>query len=318
MADTPKEEATTPVPEYNAEQALKEALEADTLESEETDISEAVTADEDQAEETESNDEEEDPTPPTTEEDEDTDLPQLDEIILKALGDNTEAKQAWERQWKGVEKRERKLAEREEAIQTDEKGYQVYQSYAEAFSDPERWQAAYEALGKSLGQAHNQTPAQEAKEVDNGWEYDGKLWASETEIELYKEVQALKAAKPQEDPFIAQLKAEREAEKEERAISQWVDSNQPRITSKVAAKTGGWGVTKEMVAEVAKTNREGLEKDPVAAMQKAFPIEWGDFRASTAKPKVRDMLSNTEAKGFTVPENPDEYSAAHALMELGS
>lgn len=315
MADELKqEEATTPEPEYNAASALAD------LESEDTEETPAVTADEDETEEeTEESDVQEDQPDDDNDDEEDDDLTAklaLDESIADKLPED--ARKRYEQQVKGLAKKEKQLLERAEAIATDEKGYQVYQSYADAFSDPQRAWDAYKALGDNLTKLHGEPQTQPVVvETDNGYyTYDGKTFASEMEIELYKEVQSLKTGNV--DPEIEEIKAERKARKETEALNAWVDGVQPRITAKVAAKTGGWGVTKEQIAQVAKLDKQLLDSDPVTAMKRYFPDEYADFKSSSLRPKkpVKDMIDSTSVKGFKIPDNPDDYNAAHALMEL--
>jgi hypothetical protein len=322
-----KEEATTPEPEYSAADALKEGLEAEPPDTEESDDSKVVTADEDKTEDkTEETEDEEDPKKLDNEDDEDNDLPELDDTIRKALGDNAEALAVWDRQWKGVQKRERRLSEREESLRSDEKGFQTYQgvSFALFQKDPETAQKCLADLTKAVND-HWKIAAKEEKEepvtdeATGTIQYDGKTFYSQTELELYQEIQELKAKKePAPDPFIEELRQRDEQAKTEKALASWVDSNSQSIIAKVAAKTGGWGVTKEQIGQAAKANKEALEKDPVAALKAQFPDAWGDYRAgSKPKKEVRDMVDSSQAKGFKIPDNPDEYTAAHALMEVG-
>lgn len=320
-----KEEATTPEPEFGAAEALK------ALESEETEESKGVTADEDKTEDkTEDDDKEEDSQELDNEDDEDNDLDLESKLKLDpAIADKLPAEvvERFGQQVKGLAKKEKQFAEREEALQADEKGFQTYQGLSrELFeSGPEKAQAVLEHLTKVVHE-HHKLEAKESKEEpttdDTGViHYDGKEFYSQTDLETYQELQATKAElaalREHKDPELEEIKAERKAEKEQKALNSWVDSNSKSLIAKIAVKTGGWGITKEQIAEVAKTDRAALEADPVKVMKRHFPDEWGEFRATgSRKFEVKDMIDNSQAKGMKIPDNPDEYGAAHALMEL--
>lgn len=310
-----KEEATTP---YTAADALQEVS---TLETEETEESPAVTADEDQPddepeseEETEEESAEEDSQDIDNDDEEDDDLDDLashlalDPTVADKLPE--EAKKRYEQQVKGLAKKDRQLKSELDVLNIA-KGLEN----ALFHQDAETARKALQSLQDTVLKHHNvqeQAEVQEATETDTGWEYDGKTFYSERELELYKELQSLKAG----DPEIEEIKAERRAQKEAKAIESWVDTNSQKIIAKVAAKAGGWGVTKEQIAQVAKTDKQALESDPVMAMKRAFPDAYADHRAG-AKPKpIKDMITGSQSKGFSIPESPDEYSAAHALMEI--
>lgn len=314
MADKDtKEEATTPEPEYNAAEALK------ALEAEETEESKAVTADEDKTEDkTEDTEEEEESE--RDDNDGGEDLPSLSDTLLKAIGDNAEAKEAWERHWKGVQKRDKQLAEREEALKANEDGYKTFQNVEAVLygSTLEQAEKALEAIAESVRRHHGKKDEPESKD-DGTFEYDGKTFYSQTELDLYQEIQELKAKSATvEDPEIEEIKAERRQAKEQAALDSWVNSNHKSLIAKVAAKTGGWGVTKEQIAAVAKTDKKALDSDPVKALKREYPDEYAKFVASGARKfEIKDMIDNSEAKGFKIPENPEDYTAAHALMEIG-
>jgi hypothetical protein len=312
----PNEQPTT-VETYSAEEALAE-ISRDSEESEETP---AATADEGDTEETtESNDETEASELPDNEEEEDeATLPDLDTVILEAIGDNPDAVKRWNEQWKGLQKKETQLAEREQVISKDEDGYSVYQTYSEAFADPNKYEEALAFLTEQVRQMHGAKAVQEDEVVENEnqtFTYDGQIFYSEREIELYKEIRDLKNSK-REDPELEEIKAEVRARKAETALNKWVDQNLNSVAAKVKAKTAGWEVSRDMLAQVAKADGELLKTDPVQAFKRNFPDAYADFRAgSKPKPKVRDLVDNSSAKGYNVPDDPREYSAKHALMEI--
>jgi hypothetical protein len=330
---TPQEEATTPEPEFNAAAALQ------ALESEESEESKAGTADEDKTEDkAEDDDKEEGQKDGDNAEPDDEDLDDLtaklalDAAVADKLPDDVKTR--YEQQVKGLAKRENQLSDREEALQVDEKGWQTYKGLETALfnATPQDAERALSELSKIVREHHKieaktemKAEVKQAEEKDDGTIlYDGLTFYSQTELKLYQDLQSANAKidaleKGNQDPEIEEIKAERRANKEQAALNAWVDDNHKSIIGKVAAKAGGWGVTKEMVAEAAKADKAALEKDPVAVLKRLNPDAYAEWYAGLKNPKkpLKDMIDNSQAKGFTVPENPDEYSAVHALQEVG-
>jgi hypothetical protein len=313
------EEATTP---YTAADALQEVS---TLETEETEESPVVIADEDQPEdeteteeETEEESTEEDSQDADNDDEEDDDL---DDLSTKLALDKTVADALPEDARKRYEQQVKGLAKKDKQIQSELEVLNIAKGLENALfhQDAETAKKALQSLTETVLKHHQveaKAEVQEPTETDTGWEYDGRTFYSERELELYQQIQELKAQK--EDPEIEEIKAERRAQKEAKAIDSWVDSNSQKIIAKVAAKAGGWGVTKEQIAEVARMDKQALESDPVMAMKRAFPDAYADHRAG-AKPKpVKEMITGSQSKGYSIPEDPDEYNAAYALMEISS
>lgn len=285
----------------------------DAAESEEKTEEADATADEG-AEETK----EDDPEEEVIGDDDDEELPELSKPILDAIGDNAEAKAAWDRHWKGVKKREKQFQEREAALATDEKGFQAYQSYGAAFADPEKAPAAFKHLKESLEKAYGYSldTTEPIPAEDGTFQYDGKTFYSEGEVLLYQELQSLKNQKSEtkEDPELEEIKAEVRARKESDAQKAWVKTHASSLIAKVSAKTGGWGITEEQILQVRKAEPDLLDKSPVEAMKRNFPDAYADWKAGQSKPKVKDMIDGGDAKGFTIPDDPLEFTAKHALM----
>lgn len=313
MADT--NQATEPTTAELFEAAAKD--EGITAEPVETEESEAVTADEDTTEEETETTEESEDAEVIENDDDDVAVPSLNEKIVEALGDNAEALDLWSNHWKGVEKRERKLAEREEILTKDEKGWQVYSTYAEAFAsdDPKVVKDAYEFLGKQLFPEAKAEPEPVASE-DGTITYDGQTFYSEREVDLYKRIQSLES---QKDPEIEAIKADHRKRQESDARKEWLDSNSQSIIARVQKTTGGWGVTKDQISKVLETNRDGLTRDPVATLKSAYPDAYADWKAARAKKTdIPDMIQGGDAKGMKLPENKADWSFEHHLAAIAS
>ncbi len=302
MADI--NEATEPTTAELFEQA---AQEQGAVDAEEVETTETEEADEDQSKEVETETEESEDQEVTENDDDEVAVPSLNEKIIEALGDNAEALSLWENHWKGVDKRERKLAEREELLTKDEKGWQVYETYANAFAseDPKVVRDAYEFLGRELFKETKAEPVAETLE-DGTITYDGETFYSEREVDLYKRLQHLES---QKDPEIEAIKADHRKRQESDARKEWLDANSQSIIARVQKTTGGWGITKDQISKVLESNRAGLEKDPVATLKSAYPDAYGDWRATRAKkPDVTDMIRGSDAKGMKLPEDKSEWS----------
>lgn len=305
----PQEEATTPEPEYSAADALK------SLESDETEEVPEVTADEDSTEDDSETDEtEEDPEVPDNEDDEDEELDLVQQLRLENADQlPEEVVKRFDQQVKGLAKKDRQIAENLETLEVA-KGVEraLFQG------TPEQAEQALQALADAVRKHHGHEEKVEPVETDGTWEYDGKTFYSEREVELYQKNQELERKLEQKDPEIEEIKAERRMRKEQETLQNWADQNSQRIIAKVAAKANGWGVTKDQIIEAVRLDKAGMEADPVMAMKRAFPDAYADHRAGRPKPPVKDMITGTQAKGFSIPDNPDEYTAAHALMEVSS
>jgi hypothetical protein len=311
------EQEATSTPEVSTTDLINQFLESEeqTAETEETEETEAATADEGTAEE-ETEEEEESEAESEDDNDEEEDYLALDQSVAEKLPED--ARRRYEQQVKGVQKRERQLGEREAKLQSDEKGYTVYQSYANAFSDPEHARAAYEQLGEALSKMHswNGTDTPTVIEGEDGtYTYQGVQYLSETEVRLAKEIEALKA---QRDPEIEEIKAEVRARKEAEAQKSWVDSNSQSIIAKVQGKTGGWGVTKDQIATAYRQNPEGMRKDPVQVLKSMNPDAYADWKSGTkAKKDVPDMITGSDSIGMGLPKDRSEWTfEQHAAYVL--
>lgn len=309
MADTnpaPQEQTTA---DAFAEAAKEQGLEV--ADPEETSTQTTETADEGSGTKEEKETDESDVETEDSPEGKTDSTPSLDQIVRDAIGENPEAIEAWENHWKGVEKREAKLGEREETLKSDEKGYEVYRSYAEAFAseDPDTVRKAYEFLGKQLfGEGDKAKTESEPTENEDGTiQYDGQTFSSEGEVFLYKQLQELRS---QKDPDIEALKEDRRIRQEAEARAKWLDGKSQSIIARVQKTTGGWGVTKDQISKVLESDRAGLESDPVLAMKRAFPDEYADWREkrAKAKPDIPDMAQGSDAKGLKLPEDKSEWT----------
>jgi hypothetical protein len=291
---------------YSAADAAKDLETEESTDQEET-TAEAeeptttdVTADEDDT------DEVEEPA-----EDEEPDLPELDSKIVDALGDNTEAVELWKRQWKGIEKRERRLAEQQQAVSGLVK-------YAQGLSDPSTASQTLQEIIDSVAEGHGLTREQilglASLEPDNGqteWERAG--FHSDREYELHKELQALKA----DLTPLKTAEAERRREAEDRA---YVQSQTTRVAKQIAGQYDGFEVTASML-KTAVQNLPQFRDEPAKAVRMWYAdelVKHAQGKTASRHKKLPEMLDTSSAKGFDIPDNLDEYSAEHAAREVGA
>lgn len=287
----------TTVPEYTVEDAyadleIKDADAADPGD-------EQATADEvpedDPGDETDEADDEEE------EEDE---IPELDSKIREALGDNADAIALWERQWKGIVKREKRLAK-------DEVGFQTFQAYERAFSDPDTAKQAFDSLGEALSKQYGwdspTSPQEEASDKD--WEAAG--FYSEKEYELHQKQQKL-------DERLAKFEEAERRRTEERQLQGWVNATAQKVAKQVAGRYDGFEVTPAMLKEAVE-NLPQLRDKPVEAVTKWFAQELyahGQGKASRSK-RMPEMPTSAKAKGFDIPDNPEDITIDHAFLAAG-
>jgi hypothetical protein len=310
----PVEEATTPESTFSAKDALA------SIESEETEAKTEVTADEDSSEET-TEESVSDEVPEDADNDDPDEEEDLDDLETRLALDNADdlpepVRKRYEQQVKGLAKKQRQLNQDSDTLAVAKSLENLIFN-----SDPETALKVLADIKDKALKAYNYSETEEVKPAepaDDGlYHYDGKTFYSEGEVALYQELQAIKS---QKDSELEQMKAEWTQRKQAEADGAWVDSNSQRIIAKIAAKTGGWGVTKEQIAAAYKADRTALDADPVKALKREFPDEFADWKSGANKPKKqpRDMVEGSQAKGYEIPDNPSDYSAKHALMELSS
>lgn len=249
------------------------------------------------------------------EDESDDDLPQLDAKAKEAIGDNPAALEAWERAWKGVKKREDKLA-------ASEQHYSGLVGVEQALSDPAHAKATLRAIIDATAKHLGKT-AEELLGADNSSTSTGEFeYASDAKL-YQKAVTDAKAQAKAEimdalgiDPKDLQgLVKERNSARQAEAMDKWADTALPVITNKAAKEVGWNGVTKQMILEAAKDYPALIKSDPLKALKKTFPDEYAASRQKVSK-KLPDMLDSSNSVGHTNPVDPLDYTAAHAMRDI--
>lgn len=296
--------------------AFNAAYEADTDQPDETEESDAETAEGGESEdETEEEGEVEAESSEDTEEEEEgqeENFLALDSSVAAKLPEDV--RKRYEQQVKGIQKRERQLNEREANVQADEKGFESFKSWETALANPEIAKDAYQELGQKLSETFGWDSQPEANE-EGEYVYNGVAYLSETEVRLAKEIEALKK---QRDPDMEEIKAEFARRKEAEAKEAWVKSNSQAIIAKVQGKTGGWGVTKDQIAQAYEANPEGMKSKPVDTLKALNPDSYAEWYATKkAKRAVPEMIDGTDAKGLDLPKNKADWTFEDHAAALG-
>ena len=306
------EQEATSTPEVSTTDLINQFLEseeqpAETPEPEETP---EATADEGNTEE-EPEQEEESEAESEDDNDEEEDYLALDQSVAEKLPED--ARRRYEQQVKGVKKRERQLKERESQLQHDEKGFNAYQSYAAALSDPEQAKDALRYLTEATYKAHGWTGETDTPTVTEGedgtYSYNGVAYLSDTEVLLAKKVDELEKRLGQVPPEFQEIVEQHRQAKEEKSRKDWVESNSQKIIATVQGKTGGWGVTKDQIAQAYKANPEGMQKDPLQTLKSRHPDEYADWKATKkAKTDVPDLITGSDSIGMGLPKDRSEWT----------
>jgi hypothetical protein len=245
------------------------------------------------------------------EEEDSDDLPKLDTQAREAIGDNPEALEAWDRAWKGVTKREAKVKESEDRLAG-------FGNVEQALMDPSTAPAVLLEIAQASAKATGLT-LEQLLGSDNSSTQTGDF-AFDTDKKLYERAVADAEAKVMEklgiDPKDLQgLVSERKQAAEAQRLDDWASKATGPISAK-AAKEAGWsGITKQMVLEAAKENPKLISENPLLALKRTFPDEYAASQRTESK-KLPEMPDGSSAKGYTIPTNPLEYTAAHAAMEV--
>lgn len=251
-------------------------------------------------------------------------LPKLDQVIKDAIGDNAEATEAWNKHWKGIQKKERQLAQREESLTYDEQGYTVYRHYVDQFSSVETSKKAIKQLATALAKQFDVSVDEFIGEgmTGNQWESDGERLLAQQVEALKEELRKTKESALPDD--VKQLVEEHKQSKlknsQEAAKTAWLQKNSKTVISKVGKATSGWEVTQEMVQTALENDAKSLVKDPVLTLKRLFPDEYADFRAGV-KPtnkKATNMPDLTRGgdKGYRTSNSFQDYSADDAWAEI--
>lgn len=286
---------------------ILQEMEAQTTGEPKTDPEPDPTPDESE-EDDESTDEEDeansnDETPEDQDEDE-PEAPSLDESIQATLKEhNPDAIKRWNEQWKGLSKREAKVAEWEDGIKS-------------TFEDLDYALETVPIFLQKLAGVH-QVPIQKLvglkETAEATFEPDDDRFATDVEREhdnvIREQAAAIKALEAKLERFDAQQKAERE--KAERQIA--LDQQLGRVQKVFDKEHGGFKVTRKMLGDAVTAFPTLDPIKAVKAMHTDALVAHAKERTSKAFRVTAPVTpkSNT-SKGITLPEG-DRVRAADLL-----
>jgi len=265
-------------------------------------------------------------------EDEDSDefdIPELESIVTDYFDQTNapdEVRKVWERQWRGIEKQQRKL----EQTATQ---YQSLIDWGASLDNKDTALEAFRSLAEQIKTFHGVTDLElygtdNSATSDNtdstdgieewqklGFQYESDyiVWkkAQEELTKLRQEIAPLKSE-------YEQLKALREQQESQAKFDKFIKATAPKVIAYFAKADNGFKVTKEMVAEAVKAYPT-LAQNPVKAVKAHYSDERAaHYKALAAKPtpKAPDMVPVANARGRSV-KSADDYNAHDAYADLG-
>lgn len=214
------------------------------------------------------------------------------------------------------------IAKVEKRLKADESGLNNWLTVDAALSDretaPKAAQELLKIVTKNTGLTAQELLGIQATTQDGNSESKyGFEFASEDAIyeKALADAEAAMVKKFGLDPdLISELKTEREQKKQEKADKEWFDSKGTTVIAKVE-KQKGWKVTEDMVLTARRKNPDLFKQDAFSALKREFTDEYIQSQVKSTKKTPPDIVESATSKGIHIPDDPLEYSAAHALLE---
>lgn len=284
---------------------------------------EAETVEGDTGDETDEDDESE-PEPEDAEseagDDDDLDVPRLAEDIEGVLKEhNPKLVERWEKQWKGILKREKAV----EGLETIDK------TIGSMFGSVETARQELDGFLKGLSEHHGVTVAElvglrapDEQEPGDDLESlvaDENLYEGELALKrkFERDLAAMRAEFAKE---LEPMRAER-TEKEQRAKEQaYVERIAPRTIKAIEKTYPGFKVTNDQIIQALKKFPQ-LKDSPIEAVEACYARQIAQHSATLAQRHAgrgREGAPSREAKGRDLPKDPTELTAADIYQHLGS
>lgn len=253
--------------------------------------------------------------------DDEDDLPLSERLTLddKVREADPEAGKRWDQQVKGLEKIEKRL-------KADESSFNAWMGVDMALSHSvEAARAQLQHLAtvtarvlkttpeELLGVATKQTEEKGEGKSKYGFEFDSEDAIYEKAKEDAKN--ELKTELGLDAALLKKL-AEREAAAEqEKADKEWLDTKGKAVIARIEKKEG-WKPDPALVLKAKREYPDIFKTDPFLALKKTDPDAYFASRSKTTKKTPPDVVESATSRGITLPDNPLDYSAAHALAEI--
>lgn len=279
---------------------------------------------EDEAEPLETEDEEpeaEELEVPEAEGDED------DDTVPKLDIDNDEAQAIWERQWKGIQKRERKLKESEALLNEYAAAKPRYEQLAtieRALEDPSQFRTVIRNLTDAVAKMHGVNVAElygETTPIQADNSPDDFEFPDDRKVYERAKQDAIKEMRSELQQMFGDLdlNAVREQQQKTKAEAQF-DARLTEVLPTLSRKlesTLGIKFSKAQIAEALKENPE------VSDPEKAVKLHYMDLierqrakRLAKSQPKAPELIKESSKVGKAVTSN-SRYGLADALSDMG-
>lgn len=248
-----------------------------------------------------------------------------DDTVPKLDIDNDEAQAIWERQWKGIQKREKKLKESEALLNeytAAKPRYEQLEKIEKALEDPTQFKTVIKSLTDAVAKMHGvnvaelfgETTPEPADNSDFEFDDDKKVY------ERAKQ-DALKEMRSELQQMFGDLdlNAVREQQQKTKAEAQFearLTEVLPTLSRKLES-TLGIKFSKAQIAEALKENPE------VSDPEKAVKLHYMDLidkqrakRLLKNSPKAPELIKESSKVGKPVTSNA-RYGLADALSDMG-
>lgn len=248
-----------------------------------------------------------------------------DDTVPKLDIDNDEAQAIWERQWKGIQKRERKLKESEALLNeytAVKPRYENLLNIEKALEDPAQYKTVLKDLTAAVTKLHGVSVSElfgdNTGQVDNNPEFE---FDDDKKVYERAKQDAIKEMRTELQQMFGDLdlNAVREQQQKTKAEAQFearLTEVLPTLSRKLES-TLGIKFSKAQIAEALKENPE------VSDPEKAVKLHYMDLierqrakRLAKSQPKAPELIKESSKVGKAVTSN-SRYGLADALSDMG-
>ena len=259
------------------------------------------------------------------EESDEENVPELDAEIAKHLP--TELVERWNTQWKGVVKRETRLAAAEQSLIDGFNELETVTTLSNRLADKQTAIETYRWLGEQLknqhgyrdedlfGRADNSLTATEADDYDSFDDYLEQTNGDNADLRKKLKQELLSELSPVLKEFEA-FKAERAQQQKQAQLQQRIKAITPAVNKELKVSDNGWQVSSEQVLE-AISQLPQFESDPAEAVRRWFSTERVEHIRKTASggKKAPELIPAAKATGEKLV-SPEKLDFATAYMQL--
>ena len=248
-----------------------------------------------------------------------------DDTVPKLDLDNEEAQAIWERQWKGIQKRERKLKESEAELneyQSKKQGFEIVGKLVQDLQNPATYKQTLKSIAEDVGKLHGVNVAElfsdNTGHADNSEDFE---FPDDKKVYERAKADAIKEMRSELQQMFGDLdlNSVREQQQKTKAEAQFearLNEVLPTLSRKLES-TLGIKFTKAQIAEALRSNPE--VSDPEKAVKLHY-LELIDKqrarRLAKSQPKAPELIKESSKVGKPVTSNA-KYGIADALSDMG-